>query len=100
MLFRSLDDPEKHWKFSENDVRQRASWDDYMRAYEDMVRETSSEHAPWLVVPADNKWYTRLVVAGAVVQALEDLDLAFPETPPGKKRALARSRHELLSEKS
>ena len=99
-LLERLDDPEKHWKFSENDVRQRGRWDDYMSAYEDMVRETASESSPWLVVPADHKWYTRLLVAGAVVEALEELDLAFPEVPPGKKRALARSRHELLSEKS
>jgi PPK2 family polyphosphate:nucleotide phosphotransferase len=99
-LLERLDDPEKHWKFSENDVRQRTSWDEYMRAYEAMVRETAAEHAPWYVVPADHKWYTRLVVAAAIVEALEELDLAFPEVPPGKKRALARARHELLSEKS
>jgi len=99
-LLERLDDAEKHWKFSANDVRQRASWREYMRAYEDMVRETSSEHAPWYIVPADHKWYTRLVVAAAVVDALEELDLAFPVTPPGKKRELARARRELLAEKS
>jgi polyphosphate kinase 2 (PPK2 family) len=99
-LLERLDDPEKHWKFSENDVRQRASWAGYMGAYEDMVRETASEHAPWFVVPADHKWYTRLVVVAAIVDALEELDLAFPEVPPGRKRALARARHELMSEKS
>ena len=98
-LLERLDDPEKHWKFSANDVRQRASWNEYMRAYEDMVRETASDHAPWLVVPADHKWYTRLVVAAAIVDALEELDLEFPEVQPEKKRALARARHELLSEK-
>jgi len=98
-LLERLDDPEKHWKFSESDVRQRRHWDEYMRAYEDMVRGTSSEHAPWLVVPADHKWYTRLVVAAAIVDALEELDLEFPELPPQKKRALARARHELLSGK-
>src|SRR5262252_302527 len=99
-LLERLDDPEKHWKFSENDVRQRASWSEYMRAYEDMVRETASEHAPWYVVPADNKWYTRLVVAAAIVDALEDLELEFPKTSPGKKKALERARHELMSKKS
>jgi PPK2 family polyphosphate:nucleotide phosphotransferase len=98
-LLERLDDPEKHWKFSANDVLQRASWSEYMLAYEEAVRETASEHAPWYVVPADNKWYTRLVVAAAIVDALEDLDLAFPAIPPGKKKALARSRRELLSEK-
>jgi PPK2 family polyphosphate:nucleotide phosphotransferase len=99
-LLERLDDPEKHWKFSENDVLQRASWDEYMRAYEDMVRETSSGESPWYVVPADNKWFTRLVVAAAIVDALEELDLDFPKTPPGKKKALERARHELMSEKS
>ena len=98
-LLERLDDPEKHWKFSANDVRQRANWNEYMRAYEDMVRGTASEHAPWLVVPADHKWYTRLVVAAAIVDALEELGLAFPEVPPQKKRDLARARHELLSER-
>jgi polyphosphate kinase 2 (PPK2 family) len=98
-LLERLDDPDKHWKFSENDVRQRASWGEYMRAYEDMVRETSTEHAPWYVVPADNKWYTRLVVAATIVDALEELDLEYPKIPPGRKKALQRARHELMSEK-
>jgi PPK2 family polyphosphate:nucleotide phosphotransferase len=99
-LLERLDDPDKHWKFSENDVRQRASWSEYMRAYEDMVRETSTEHAPWFVVPADNKWYTRLVVAATIVDALEELELEYPKIPPGRKKALERARHELMSEKS
>jgi PPK2 family polyphosphate:nucleotide phosphotransferase len=98
-LLERLDDPEKHWKFSANDVRQRASWDGYMRAYEDMVRETASDHAPWVVVPADRKWYTRLVVAAAIVDALEELELEFPKAPPAKKKALERARRELMSEK-
>jgi PPK2 family polyphosphate:nucleotide phosphotransferase len=98
-LLERLDDPDKHWKFSENDLRQRGRWGEYMRAYEDMVRGTASESAPWYVVPADNKWYTRLVVAAAIVDALEALDLEFPKTPPGKERALARARRELLSER-
>jgi PPK2 family polyphosphate:nucleotide phosphotransferase len=99
-LLERLDDPDKHWKFSENDVRQRASWSEYMRAYEDMVRETSTEHAPWYVVPADNKWYTRLVVAATIVDALEELELEYPKIPSGRKKALQRARHELMSEKS
>ncbi len=98
-LVERLDDPEKHWKFSADDVRQREHWSGYMRAYEDMVRETASESAPWLVVPADHKWYTRLVVAAAIVDALEELGLEFPEVPPAKKRDLARARRELKSEK-
>jgi PPK2 family polyphosphate:nucleotide phosphotransferase len=98
-LLERLDDPEKHWKFSGNDVRQRASWGEYMRAYEDMVRETASDRAPWYVVPADRKWYTRLVVAAAIVDALEDLELEFPKVPPAKRKALERARRELMSEK-
>jgi hypothetical protein len=65
-----------------------------------MVRETSTEHAPWFVVPADNKWYTRLVVAATIVDALEELELEYPKIPPGRKKALERARHELMSEKS
>jgi len=99
-LLERLDDSDKHWKFSENDVLQRASWGEYMNAYEDMVRETSSESAPWYVVPADNKWFTRLVVAAAIADALEELELDYPKIPPGKKKALERARRELLSEKS
>ena len=98
-LLERLDDPEKHWKFSENDVRQRDHWDEYMSAYEDMVRETASERAPWYVVPADHKWYTRLVVAAAIVDALEELELEFPKVSPGKKKALERARRELMLEK-
>jgi hypothetical protein len=65
-----------------------------------MVRETSTEHAPWYVVPADNKWYTRLVVAATIVDALEELELEYPKIPSGRKKALQRARHELMSEKS
>ena len=73
-----LDEPEKHWKFSASDVAERHYWDQYMNAYEEMIRETCAPHAPWHVVPADNKWYTRLVVASAIVEALEQLNLAYP----------------------
>jgi len=95
-----LEDPDKHWKFSANDLRQRASWAEYMRAYEEMVRQTSTRHAPWYVVPADHKWYTRLAVAAAIVDALEELDLEFPKVPRGKKQELDRARRELLSKRS
>jgi len=90
-----LEDPDKHWKFSEGDLEQRASWDGYMDAYEEMVRETAAPHAPWVVVPADNKWYTRMVVAAAIVDALEGLDLEYPEPTPGQRRAIAKARKEL-----
>ena len=77
-LLARLEKPEKNWKFSLADVSQRAFWDDYMKAYEDAIRHTSSKNAPWYVVPADNKWFTHVVVSAAVVDTLESLDLAYP----------------------
>jgi PPK2 family polyphosphate:nucleotide phosphotransferase len=73
-----LDTPEKHWKFSAADIREREHWDRYQEAYEDAIRHTAAEHAPWLVVPADNKWFTRLVVMSAIVGAIHDLRLEYP----------------------
>ena len=84
-----LDKPEKNWKFSASDVRERKFWDDYMHAFEEAIKATASEHAPWYVVPADNKWFTRLVVAAAIVQAVEKLDLAYPTVGKDKKDELA-----------
>jgi PPK2 family polyphosphate:nucleotide phosphotransferase len=83
-----LQDPSKNWKFSVADARERDHWDDYMHAYEQMVRHTSSEYAPWFVVPADNKWFTRLVVAAAVIDALEEMNLAFPKVHAAKREEL------------
>jgi polyphosphate kinase 2 (PPK2 family) len=93
-----LDEPDKHWKFSLADVHEREYWDDYMGAYEAMIRHTSTDHAPWHVVPADNKWFTRLVVADAVIAALERLDLAFPAVSSRKSAELKAARAELLHE--
>jgi len=90
-----LDTPEKNWKFSEADVRERAHWDDYQRAYEEMIRKTATPAAPWYVVPADNKWFTRLVVAAAIIQALGSLDLSFPRLDAAKIRELAAARKTL-----
>jgi PPK2 family polyphosphate:nucleotide phosphotransferase len=87
-----LDEPQKNWKFAPADVRERAHWDEYMRAYEDMIRHTAAPHAPWYVVPADHKWFTRLVVAAAIVDALEDLDLSFPRVDEKTKKELAAAR--------
>jgi polyphosphate kinase 2 (PPK2 family) len=95
-----LDEPEKNWKFSAADVKERVLWNRYQEAYEDAIRHTAAKHAPWYVVPADNKWYTRLVVAGAVVGAIADLKLAYPEVDASKRRELARARRELLAQKS
>jgi PPK2 family polyphosphate:nucleotide phosphotransferase len=94
-FLRRLDEPARNWKFSLGDAKERRHWGDYMRAYEDMIRHTSSVHAPWYVVPADNKWFTRLVVGAAVIDAMEDMSLAFPTLDRAQRRALAAARAEL-----
>jgi PPK2 family polyphosphate:nucleotide phosphotransferase len=91
-LLARLDDPDKNWKFSVQDVAERGLWKNYMHVYEDMIAATSTKWAPWHVVPADNKWFTRLAVAAAIVAALEDLDLEYPRVSPLKRRELARVR--------
>jgi len=93
-----LDEPEKNWKFSLADARERQYWNDYMEAYEDMIRHTSSRQAPWFVVPADNKWFTRLVVSAAVIDALQRLDLAFPKIDARRREELAAARAALTGE--
>jgi len=93
-----LEDPEKNWKFSINDALERQYWDKYMRAYEDMIRNTSTKQAPWYVVPADHKWFTRLVVAEAVIDALECLDLSFPAVDAEKRKELKAARAALERE--
>jgi PPK2 family polyphosphate:nucleotide phosphotransferase len=87
-----LDHPEKNWKFSASDIHEREYWKDYMKAYEDMIIHTASKHAPWYVVPADNKWFTRVVVAAAIVDTLEDLQLSYPEVDPDKRKELEAAR--------
>jgi PPK2 family polyphosphate:nucleotide phosphotransferase len=91
-----LDEPEKHWKFSAGDIQERECWDDYQEAYEDMIRHTASKQAPWYVVPADNKWFTHLVVAAAIVQTLEKLDLCYPKVDGAKLKEIAAARRILL----
>jgi PPK2 family polyphosphate:nucleotide phosphotransferase len=93
-----LDDPDKNWKFSINDALERRHWGKYMQAYEDMIRNTSTKRAPWYVVPADHKWFARLVVAEAVVEVLEGLDLAFPKVDAAKKKELKAARSALERE--
>jgi PPK2 family polyphosphate:nucleotide phosphotransferase len=93
-----LDQPSKNWKFSQADVKERGHWKEYMNAYEDMIKNTSTEDAPWYVVPADHKWFTRLVVAEAVIHALESLDLRFPVLDAKQKRELAAARRALLQQ--
>ena len=92
-----LDEPEKNWKFSVNDAKERSLWGKYQHAYEDMIRNTATKHAPWYVVPADHKWFTRVVVAAAIASALDDLDLKFPTVSAAKKKELAKARAALTS---
>jgi PPK2 family polyphosphate:nucleotide phosphotransferase len=92
-----LEDPEKNWKFSADDIKERKFWDGYMEAYEDMIRHTATEDAPWYVVPADNKWFTRVVVAAAVVSTLGSLDLTYPKVGEKALKELAAAKHALLA---
>ena len=94
-----LEDSKKNWKFSMDDIKARESWEDYMEAYEEMVQNTASKHAPWFVVPADNKWYARMIVACAIVEALKELDLSFPDVDKEKKKELDSIKEALLAEK-
>ncbi len=95
-----LDMPAKNWKFSAADVTERAHWNSYMEAYEKAIRATATEEAPWYVVPADNKWFTRLVVSLAIVDAMERLDLAYPQIDARQRAELARARKLLLAQRS
>jgi PPK2 family polyphosphate:nucleotide phosphotransferase len=94
-----LDDPTKRWKFSMADIAERKLWDRYMDAYEDMIRHTSTAEAPWYVVPADNKWFARLVVAAALVETMESLDLQFPKIGKADLEEMRRVREVLEAEK-
>ena len=94
-----LETPDKNWKFSAADIREREYWDDYMTAYEEMIAATSSKHSPWYVVPADNKWYTRLVVAAAIVDTLKDLKLSYPVVDPDKRKQLQAAKTQLERKK-
>jgi PPK2 family polyphosphate:nucleotide phosphotransferase len=90
-----LDTADKHWKFSTSDVHERKFWGDYMHAFEEAIRATATKHAPWYVVPADNKWFTRLLVSAAIVEAMEKLDLAYPTIDAEKKKKLQTIRRAL-----
>jgi len=93
-----LDNPGKNWKFSAADVKERQYWDNYMDAYEDAIRATATPQAPWYVVPADNKWFTRLVVGAAVVSTLQELDLQYPKLTKKQRAELAAARAALETE--
>ena len=97
-FLKRIDEPEKNWKFSASDVAEREHWDAYMKAYQDAIRATAAPHAPWYVVPADQKRFTRLVVVGAMVDALEKLDLRYPDPDPAKAAQLAEAKRILEKE--
>ena len=93
------DTPEKNWKFSGSDMAERAFWDDYQNAYEDMIRNTATEDSPWYVVPADNKWFTRVIVAAGLIDTLASLDLAYPQVDKQKLKEIAEAKEALLKSK-
>ncbi len=93
-----IEDPDKNWKFSTGDARERGRWDEYMAAYEDMIRHTAAPDSPWYVIPADNKWFTRVVVAAAVIEALDALGLAYPQLDDAQRAELAAAKEALDSE--
>jgi PPK2 family polyphosphate:nucleotide phosphotransferase len=91
-----LEDPDKNWKFSTSDAKEREHWDDYMSAYEDTIRSTATEEAPWYAVPADNKWFTRVVVCAAVIETIARLGLEYPRVAKAKRKELAEARRVLV----
>ena len=90
-----VEEPSKNWKFSANDMKERQFWGQYLEAYEDMIRQTATQDAPWFVVPADNKWFTRMIIAAAVIDALGSLNLRYPEVGDAKLKELAAVRKQL-----
>lgn len=98
-LLARVDDPDKTWKFSPQDVAERKLWDQYQEVYEDTIRNTATKHAPWYVVPCDKKWFARLVVAGALAEQMEKLDLEFPKVSAEDMKAIEKAHAELLAEK-
>jgi PPK2 family polyphosphate:nucleotide phosphotransferase len=94
-----LEDPEKNWKFSGNDIKEREFWNDYQEAYEDTIRNTATRDAPWYVVPADNKWFTRVIVAAAIIETLASLDLHYPKVDEKRLKDFAEAKKTLLGGK-
>jgi len=99
-FFERLDMPDKNWKFSATDVKERQYWSAYMKAYEDLIRNTATDYAPWYVVPADNKWFTRMVVSAAIIERMEDLKLKTPKLDEAKQKELAGAHKMLMEEVS
>ncbi len=98
-LLSRIDDEEKNWKFSFADIKEREYWEDYQKCYEDAIKHTSTDEAPWYIIPADNKWYTRAVIANILVDKLDTLRLTYPELPDSEKKKLAEAKAQLLKEK-
>lgn len=94
-----IEDPKKNWKFSSADLKERAYWDDYQKAYEDAIKNTSTKNAPWYVIPADDKWFMRYLVGNIICHELKKLDLKYPEISDEEKLALSKAKQELLNEK-
>ena len=94
-----MKEKDKHWKFSASDVAERTFWDDYQHAYQEAITATAAPHAPWFVVPADNKWFTRLIVVEAMIEALDELDLKLPKLSVDQQAALVEARRQLEAEK-
>ena len=97
-FLKRIDSPDRNWKFSTADSAERGHWDEYQDAYQDLIQATATKHAPWYVVPADNKWFTRVVVAAAIIETLESLDLRYPSVSNAQKAELAKARAMLESE--
>jgi PPK2 family polyphosphate:nucleotide phosphotransferase len=93
-----LDRPDKNWKFSSSDLKARKNWDQYTQVYEEMIQNTAKKHSPWYVVPADNKWYTRMVVAAAIIKTIDNLDLHYPKVTDEQINTLNEAREQLTSE--
>jgi len=93
-----LDEPDKNWKFSDADVKERQHWNEYMKAYEDMIRHTATPEAPWYVVPANHKWFMHLMVSAAIIDTLETLDLAYPQVDSDRLKELQNARKALERE--
>jgi polyphosphate kinase 2 (PPK2 family) len=93
------EEPEKNWKFSASDMAEREHWNEYQDAYEDMIRNTATKDSPWYVVPADNKWFTRVVVGAAIVDTLASLDLAYPKVDKARLGEIAKAKEALLKSK-
>src|SRR5207247_10482229 len=91
-LLARLEEPEKDWKFSAADIHEREYWNDYMHAYEEMIQNTATPAAPWYVVPADNKWFTRLAVASAIIDTLEKLNLRYPKVDASRRKEVNQAR--------